>query len=270
MFKMKTESLLYIPDQGTVQIIDANNGTGCVDPREHETDEQILGILPDAYTDQGEVRTAGGDAGDILALLKVRPDLSVLEASLLVAARAKSERRFAAFHGDIHRGEAMGCGHMANAASGNHSEGYGVEGAIAAEVTKTLLALGKLAATPVSRAILRGKHRESGVLDVRAKDKTVAAVTDQRRELFRYDSLRHKERLEALAEFATRMAADGRLSSVPVNTVFDYAELNAAATQQRTTTLGLIAAHLPVYTVDMTNGAPAVELVGHVEPISVR
>jgi hypothetical protein len=267
---MKTESSLYIPDQGMVEIIDATNGSGCVDPRQHETDELSLSPLLDVYTDQGEVRTPGASAGDILALLKVRPDLSVLEAVLLVSTWEKTEGRLTTFHGDTHGGEAMGCGHMAKAASGEYRRYYGVEGAVAAEVMRTLLALGKLVAVPTSRAMLLGEHDESGVLVVKSKDKTVVPVTGEGKELFRYDNLRHVERLRRLANFATQMAADDRFSSIPVNTVFDYAELNAAATKQRSTTLSLIAAHLPIHLVDMTVDTPTVELLGYVEPISVR
>jgi hypothetical protein len=200
----------------------------------------------------------------------VRPDLSVDEAvPLLVVAWEMSpeEDRFAAFHSDTHGGEILGCGHLAMAACGRYSELYGVTGEVVKSVTNNLLSLNNVHSQtygiPMARPILLGRHRESRVLIVESDDYTVDG-----QDSFRYDHLRHDQRLARLAQYATVKAADGLLRSVPLNTTFNAQELQEAASQQRNTTLGLLAVGLPIYVINMTTSTPNVTFISYVEPIA--
>lgn len=269
----RSQEALYIPDQGDVFIIDATNGIACVDPRTPIEVPDIGSHLYAKYTDQGEVRTPGASVGDIMALLKTRPDLSVEEATLLVVSWEMSpeEGRVAAFHGDTQDGDIFGCGHIAKSASDEYSEHYGIDAALTREITRNILLLnnlnGETRGIPMARPILSGNHNESGVFVVESEYKTVIPQTDQGRQFFRYDHLRHDGRLDRLAAYATSKAADGLLS-VPINTIFDIQELRDAATQQRNATLGIIAVGLPIYEINMIDGSREVSQVGEVEPVA--
>lgn len=200
----------------------------------------------------GAIAFPGAHLGVSMALLQL--GFSPQDAFEVVYSFVSQKGQSYCWHTDTHEGHhgaIVGCGHC-NAAIGK-GDYYGITGT---DVQK-LLDLVRQAQENrenMELVILDREHQEQAILVVTSTDYTVKPW-DQENDIqfFIYDKVRHLELLRQFAEYAT---AQGKIVS------FD--DLVAASEKQTNATLGLLGSSKgkPIYTVDVSNDEPVIELVG--------
>lgn len=206
----------------------------------------------------GAIAFPGAHLGISMALLQL--GFSPEDAFELVYSFVSQNGHSYCWHTDKHEGHngaIVGCGHC-NAAIGK-GDYYGVDG----QAVQKLLDIVRQAQDNrenMELVVLDREHKEQAILVVTSTDYTVKPW-DQENDVqfFIYDKVRHLELLRQFAEFAV---AQGRTIS--------YDDLVAACEKQTNATLGLLGSSKgkPIYTVDVSNDEPVIELVGNAPVMS--
>lgn len=246
---------------GNVRVIKATNEEGCVDPRESLTFITPEGELADGLNynpdvirsvhDSGAERSPGGAFGKAMTLAAAVPELSAEQAVGLVIDWEKSEGRTFLLHEDDHEHtDSLGCGHIDRASKNENESLFGLPSEKVRAMRDHVQVQLKERKIKVKVPVLKDKHREKAVLVVLSDDKTVEA-TDGSNQFFRFDEIRHNKSLAHLAAFAQ---AKG------INVTAEA--LKESAEKQRNAILGLLAAGLPIYEINLLGKEPVVNFAG--------
>lgn len=255
---------ITIPEFGDVEIIDAINAVGCVDPRKSLVFIEPLGQLakemkhnPNIRRLQhhdGAERSPGASFGKAMSLLGADPELTPQRAVDLVREWEESEGRTFTMHEDDHSyGHGLGCGHIDRSSKKENEALYGLPSEKVRTMKDYVLESAKQGEMRAEVPMLTNSHREKGVLVVLSKDKTVIPVSDSGEEFFRFDATRHDASLGRLASFV-------RSKGVAVNAE----ALITSAERQRNATLMLLAAGHPIYEINLQGQTRSITAKGTV------
>lgn len=237
-------STIEIPNLGKFTLIDATNDVGCVDPRRDRSGNRPVGAA----------RSAGASAGKTMALMGVRPDITVARAVRLVAQSEHEQGHKYTQHVDTHT-HGLGCGHIARASEEKHEALYGIPSEGVIDMRVTALEFWDTDRLELYAPKLVSTHREAGVVIVNSPDYTIDPLSvPQELEVFRYDRLRTHTSLTILAESIG--GKDGTVEPEELITVFE---------RQTMATLALLGPQLPIYHV-----VPETKMVAHLGSVPTR
>lgn len=169
---------------------------------------------------EGAIRAFGADFGIVMALaatlkdndIKVSPDNLV---SHYVEAKRKllGDDAVIDYHCDTHNHEEgnIGCGHIKHASDPKNNGRYGSINAL--EVQELFLSFTENPASKLT--ILKGEHKEEGVLFVHSKEKTISSRNKKGRMFFVVD----KDRVDDYIEKITYNFTEGLSSEISVEQV---------------------------------------------------
>ncbi len=236
------------------------NETGCVDPRKSVTFVSFLTeIIKRPKHDADVVRRPGASFGYVMVVMAAAPELSARRAVDLVIGWENNRGRSFTIHEDDYaygnNGE-LGCGHADRAAHRENQQMYGIPSKKVRQALGYLSAIGHGQyphAGSVSAPMVKGPHKENGVLVVLSEDQTVDP-THPGIEFFRFDKYIDDQRLADLVVFFKE-------KGIPVSIEVLQRESN----RQLQATLHLLARNLPIYEADLRDNNREVRLIGIVK-----
>lgn len=242
----ESPNMITIPGHGDFRIVPAVNAEGCSDPRfEDLTVPNEGSLIHDQARQVGELRSLGATLGRIMAArVVIGSRMTVQGVSDMVIRWQLAEKRTPSMHEAHICQDPLGCGHVDNAASGTYERGYNISSEDVLAVVDHVVDSARNNELEVVSPVLSGPHIEKGLLIVESQDFTV----DPAGKYFRHDHGRDETAYESLAGYIT---AEHSLDVTAP-------ELSIAAARQRSVTLGILAAGLPAWEIEIGQGTSSV------------
>ncbi len=250
----------------------------CVDPRpldEISTEENALSIL-NQHRDrmprefQNSVAIPGGFFAYPMVLIGAGLGLTPHEAVDLSIKWHEKEGIQISYHTD-NQGHGFGCGYVRLASQWENEKLYGVNSDDVKKIldyTEEKVNSGKI---EVEEPVLKGTHNEKFVAITKNNEKnpkTVKSTTDTGDEFFRLDKTATRKNLAGFALFIHENAGevmDKRIEGTKEELTEKFEEVFDKHTN---TTLGLLAARLPIFEIDLTDNINIkVTSLGVVKPV---